>query len=301
MRRHTHSKIMKMIPYMVVSIIMFSAIHFHHQIPTIDIVNNNVIGHWKGYEDYVADNNDDNVLKDNTRDWKTYGYKNLDGTARLLDNVPIQRVDGLRVLFVTGGFRGPTKFGGIGASFYREADLFRSFGANVTVLYTAQGLDLEAWRVYFAKENITFVNLKMFKPYPYGTLLMVRSFSIYLWLKPRQQEFDIILFHDLYGMSLYTLNAKRAGVAFQDIPLVIHGHGSTKLSNHFNARAPKDYVTLVTYFMEQKAMEITDYVTVPSNFYADWMLRNNYKLSSQRTLTMQNIIEKKTMQPFNHP
>ncbi len=264
------------------------------------------MGLSRGYEDYVGDINDNHVVDNMVTNAEnggrqTYGYKNLEATARLLENEPIRRVDGLRVLFVTGGFRGPTKFGGIGAAFYREANLFRSLGANVTVLYTAQGLDIEPWVGYFAKENITFVPMKVFKPNPYGTVWMVRSFSVYLWLKPREKQFDIIMFHDLYGMSLYPLYAKRAGVAFQNTPLIIHGHGATKLSHHFNARAARNHNTLVTYFMEKKAIEIADYVTVPSNFYADWMLYSKYKLSTQRTLTMQNLVEKKPMKQFNEP
>lgn len=198
------------------------------------------------------------------------------------------------ILLVTLGVQGPIKSGGISTAFYNLARFLKSSpeSDSIDILYGLhpyyQDKNEEYWMEEYNKIGINFIGLKNVNREFYGTLDMKRSYCIYEYLKECSKDYDKIIFHDYKGVAYYTLQAKYLGLEFSNIELVVSAHGNTRLSNEFNNRHPQTTADLVTYYMEQKTVELADLVISPSQFYFDWYKKSGYHLNNQKVI--QNLL-----------
>eukprot|EP01136_Pigoraptor_vietnamica_P031393 Opistho-1_new@91925 len=232
-------------------------------------------------------------------------WKSLDETMgevlELVDDEAMaagRALQGLRVCFVAAGLAGPIPFGGLGQAVLRQAALYAEQGALVDIAYTGRlQCAPPCNHTYFKEEyrrlGIDYIPVPRSAPGDaYGTEYMQRAYDLYLWMRGRQAqdgvEYDLVVLHDLQALGLYVQHARRAGSAFANRSMAImsHAHGSSRLSDYFNARMPvKGDSGLVTYAMERLSTEMADFVISPSEFYYAWMQQKaGYDLSPEHAL-----------------
>eukprot|EP00049_Salpingoeca_infusionum_P023814 m.13983 g.13983 ORF g.13983 m.13983 type:complete len:840 (-) comp6092_c0_seq1:58-2577(-) len=220
-------------------------------------------------------------------------------------DVPLATASGgpgpVRICLVTSAITGPTKNGGIATAMHALAMSMASAtsltGApafEVTVLYAAHPWygegSAERWKAEFARFSIRFVPLPSAKQKYYGAPLVVRSYNVFAYLYEHQADFDIISYHDFMGNGYFTAMAKRQGLAFATIPLVIQCHSTLRWADELNYRPPKDHNTLAYYTMEQRALEWSDVRVSPSKYYLNWFADNGINLSSGHSFVVQNLM-----------
>lgn len=207
-----------------------------------------------------------------------------------------------RICFVTAGLLGPSKYGGIGHAVSRQAILYAKSGAHVDILYTGgfQVANRSFWSKFYGSRgvNLFFLpsrNEKML----YGTIRMKLSYAVLQWFLANQRDtfYHLIIFHDLFGYGIFVQYSKLSGIGFQNTSIVVHAHGSSRMSDFFNARLPVDGINgLVTYSMERISLELAEHIWSPSEFYYKWMLKNGYNLEkTERHLTLELLMPQNEM------
>lgn len=200
------------------------------------------------------------------------------------------------ILLVTLGMQGPIKGGGISTAFFNLAKhLVNQNKINqVDVLYCLHPYYQDKlkrenhWKKEFKNLGINFIPLTGEDMEIYGSIEMKRSYLVQLFLKENEGKYNKVVFHDFKGMGYYPLQSKALGIDFQNIDFIISSHGNTRLSDQFNRRYPKKSDDLITYFLEQKTLELADLVISPSQYYLDWYKNENYTLPT--TKVVQNLL-----------
>jgi O-antigen biosynthesis protein len=198
----------------------------------------------------------------------------------------------LSICIVTSGIKGPIRFGGIATAFHNLSIVLAESGCDVSVLYvnhpTYYTEDYEYWQKYYAGYGVNLIPLDKSAPL-YGTQEMQESYFVYKYLAGHE-KFDVVIFHDLKGTAYYSLLARKLQKNFRETFFIINAHASTKLSDYFNARPASDRNILAKQFLERSSLEMADLVVLPSQFYLDWMEKNNISLDPAKKLVIQNIV-----------
>eukprot|EP00042_Codosiga_hollandica_P045742 m.469577 g.469577 ORF g.469577 m.469577 type:complete len:790 (-) comp57088_c0_seq5:117-2486(-) len=207
-----------------------------------------------------------------------------------------------RICLVTSAISGPTLNGGIATAFYALAMRLGEFNSqagyksfDITILYAAhpyyyRGSEQE-WAAKFAENDIRFIGLpeSIFKFY--GHKYVVRAYRIFEWLRDRENDFDVISYHDYMANGYYLALAKHQKINFSNVFLFVQCHSTTRWADNLNSRPPKDHNTLGYYYMEQKSVELADARVSPSAYYYSWMQQDGlYDLSKGRSFVVQNLI-----------
>lgn len=207
----------------------------------------------------------------------------------------MERSDLTTICIVTPDILGPVRNGGIGTACTFLAEELADAGHAVSILFTLCGTSRSAnvaWMARYQAKGINVTALdswlsgdrpKISPTYP----PLITAYAVHDWLAER--HFDIVFFMEWQGNGFYALQAKRAGLRFQDSFLVTNIHSPSLWHAVNNASFPSDVRSSLTYFMERKSVEWADAIVSPSSYMLDWVRRNNFKPPT-RAYVLPNLI-----------
>lgn len=201
-----------------------------------------------------------------------------------------------RVLIVTPDILGPIRNGGIGTAFGALAGTLAKAGHAVTILYTLgghseDGGDIARWVHHYAALGIRFVPvwLERGEPQLDAPHHAWRAYRVYLWLKQHQGDYELAYFPEWKGEAYYALQAKRVGLDFARLRMVVVTHSSTTWADSGNYTVPHQFDDLLLEFLERRSTEMADAVISPSQYMVDWMRHRGWRWSSP-THVIQNLM-----------
>lgn len=206
------------------------------------------------------------------------------------------RATGPRVLIVTPDILGPIRNGGIGTAFAALAQTLAVAGHAVTILYTLgghseDGGDIARWTAHYAVLGVRFIPIWLERGQP---LLDAphhawRAYRVYLWLKQHQGDYDLAYFPEWKGEAYYALQAKRVGLDFAALRLVVVTHSSTTWADSGNHQLPQQFDDLLLEFLERRCVELADVLVSPSRYMLDWMRERGWRWSAPAHV-LQNLM-----------
>jgi GT2 family glycosyltransferase len=203
---------------------------------------------------------------------------------------------GPRILIVTPDILGPIRNGGIGTAFHALAVTLAEAGHAVTILYTLgqhneDGAGIGRWETYYAERGIRFIPVALEEGEPRldAPHHCWRAYRVYLWLKAQQAQFDIAYFPEWKGESYYALQAKRLGLDFASLTIVVVTHSSTTWAESGNYVLPRQFDDLVLEYLERRSTELADVVVSPSKYMFDWMAQHGWQITAP-THVIQNLM-----------
>jgi GT2 family glycosyltransferase/glycosyltransferase involved in cell wall biosynthesis len=203
---------------------------------------------------------------------------------------------GPRVLIATPDIVGPIRNGGIGTAFHALARTLADAGHAVTILYTLGdhcegGTDIAFWQRHYASFGVRFVPLRPDKDEPRldAPWHCERAYRLYLWMKQRQHDYDVAYFPEWKGEAYYALQARRLGLDFEHLAMVIVTHSPTAWAASGNYELPTDLAALDLDYMERRVAEMADVVVSPSQYMLDWVEKCGWKLIAP-TRVVQNLM-----------
>jgi glycosyltransferase involved in cell wall biosynthesis len=212
-------------------------------------------------------------------------YRVADTFAPLPDiaTLPAEKLP--KVCLVTGEFLGLFRNGGLGTSMTGLVELLAAYGADVTVIYTAEagGPDTAGIKARYAQAGIKLeiLNELTTPPVlgPMESLGWTAAYRVYAVLKTR--EYDVIHFNDTMGEGLYCLTAKRCGLAFEKSLLCVALHSPTQWILAVN-RHPSNWLGFSCFTTgERLSIEAADLLWGPSRYLLDWIQAEGYRLPAQ--------------------
>jgi len=106
------------------------------------------------------------------------------------------------------------------------------------------------------------------------------AYNTYAWLK--NQDFDMLHFHDGYGLGYYCMVAKKAGVAFHQQLLSIVVDTPSLMDLEANQLPIEDGGLLVRYELEKRSLEMADQLLFLNTTAAEWMSREGIEYRDER-------------------
>lgn len=209
-----------------------------------------------------------------------------------------QRLRGLRVVIVTPDIVGPVKTGGIGTAFYELALFLRKEGAEVTILYSlpqyCETGSFDFWKKQYASLGIRLEAPDLSSIIYVGTPIVRQiSYNLDLWLREKEGFFDVIIFPEWQGLLYYTLCAKRNGLRYLEIPIIVNTHSPTLWAFEGNYWLPNDVETLERDYFERKCVEYADFIVSPSKYIINWMIERNWTtLEKEKILVIPNLLNR---------
>jgi glycosyltransferase involved in cell wall biosynthesis len=211
---------------------------------------------------------------------------------------------GPRVLIVTPDILGPIRNGGIGTAFGALAQTLAQTGHAVTILYTLgghceDGGSIERWQQHYAALGIRFVPIWLEHGEP--PVLDAphhawRAYRVYLWLKQHQGDYELAYFPEWKGESYYALQAKRLGLDFARLRIIVVTHSSTTWAESGNYVVPQQFDDLLLEFLERRSIEMADAVISPSQYMIHWMRHRGWRWSAP-THVIQNLMPDAPLDP----
>jgi GT2 family glycosyltransferase len=111
--------------------------------------------------------------------------------------------------------------------------------------------------------------------------------TVELFRHLRSRQFDVVLFQDREALGFASVIAKRAGLAFEKTLLGVAAFGNSRWRRESKGEFPTNPVPIATEYVEQKAVELSDIVVLPSREIARWMEEAGWQLG--KTLSLQEI------------
>lgn len=180
----------------------------------------------------------------------------------------------MKVCLVTEELSSIGRSGGIGAAFEELSILLARNGAKVVVLYTGtNSLTREEQKSAQHRFEKIGVCLEFLNPkkYAWPDSAEANSYAVFKHLTAREEEFDVIHFHEYHGVGFFSVNAKRQGLAFSNTQLVIQLHGMSEWAIEANADLPWDVNTLKNFHLERGSIAGADWLVSPSEYLFGWM------------------------------
>jgi GT2 family glycosyltransferase len=113
--------------------------------------------------------------------------------------------------------------------------------------------------------------------------------TVELFRHLRSRHFDVVLFQDHEALGFASVIAKQAGLAFEKTLLGVVAFGSSRWRRETNGEFPTNPVPIATEYVEQKALELSDIVVLPSREIAQWMDEAGWQLG--KALSLQEIVD----------
>jgi glycosyltransferase involved in cell wall biosynthesis len=189
-----------------------------------------------------------------------------------------------RICIASPDLIGPIRNGGIGSACFEIAKLWKHFGHDVTCLFVNQQLLAESsddqWRSIYSSLGITFVDCPNdLRNGFYGHYDNLQfAWSAWIWL--RQQNFDVIYFPEWRAVGLYAIQAKAAGLDFDQTHMIVGTHSPTYWHIEGCGRTPANLHDLVLDAAERQCIRWCDTVISPSNYLIEYMNENKWPLPS---------------------
>jgi glycosyltransferase involved in cell wall biosynthesis len=181
---------------------------------------------------------------------------------------------------VTPEIAGPVFTGAIATFYGLLADELVGHGHEATVAHALgeHSEPGEEWVNDCAKRGVGVVEIQDVAPLVQSSHPRRRSYAAYRWLRKHEDEFDVVHFPEWQGLGYYSLQAKRQGIAFQELRFVVVCHGSTM----FHAASRLQPIDTPDYleqdFMERESIRLADVVVSPTWFHLVRMQAENWPL-----------------------
>lgn len=177
-----------------------------------------------------------------------------------------------RILLVTADLQGPIRNGGVGTSFTHLARML-SREYHVEILFADEdgGDDLQKWDIWtkmYARQGIRLRKISVDSVEVFAHKWARTSYFVYETIK--NENHDLIVFHDMYGLGYYTLQAKKLGLAFTQTPILTKFLGPLTWSRRENGiywRHDEIYLPM----FERLAVELSDEIQTVSPWSRQWM------------------------------
>jgi GT2 family glycosyltransferase len=114
----------------------------------------------------------------------------------------------------------------------------------------------------------------------------------------RQHRFDLIVFAGAGGLGARAIQAKRAGLAIEDVPLVAYLDGSSQRDREANRRWPSSFAEVETDYLERFAFENADVQILPDDELAGFVRRNHWNV---RPDAVKSLAEMPSLLPAPEP
>jgi len=188
-----------------------------------------------------------------------------------------------RICIITEDIFGPIRNGGIGTAYFHLAIFLQRTGHKVTICFinglAKNPVKMQSTFNFYKKYNIDFHSVA---PQILAKTAMARTmampYAAYEWLKPREDQFDIVHVSEWRGLGYIALLAKKLGVAFKNLHFVVKGSSPTLWSAEGNQQFLKEERQLGWVFMERKSAEMADTLICGSRHLFQWMKNNKYDL-----------------------
>lgn len=201
----------------------------------------------------------------------------------------------LRILIITPEIAGPIRSGGIGTAFYELAKCLSNAGARTSILYVlgeySEELHISTWIDYYESFNVELIPLRLNR-YEYVSTPTFRQIAhkVYLWLKENHHKYDIVIGTEWLGSLYYVLTAKRHGLHFTLLPILVNTHGPLLWTSDGNYWLPENIDSIDRCFLERRSIELADYVVSPSKYLIDWMKTHNFCKNLNNVYIIPNCI-----------
>jgi GT2 family glycosyltransferase len=96
--------------------------------------------------------------------------------------------------------------------------------------------------------------------------------------KHRESPFNLIAFAGTGGLGVRTIQAKRAGLAFEDVPLAVILDANSQSDRETQSRWPSCFAEVETDYLERFAFEHADVQCVPDDALAAFVRRNHWSI-----------------------
>jgi glycosyltransferase involved in cell wall biosynthesis len=187
-----------------------------------------------------------------------------------------------RVAITSYEFVGVVRNGGIGTACTELALALARDGHEVDLVFTGWGEDpseegFGRWRSQYEEQGVRLDRLDLSTVSHCDTVLYNagHSLALYELLRERdsKQPYDAIHFVESLGHGLYSLLAKRQGLAFERATTVVCAHSPRRWLAEAHA-APFDHpIELGDEHLERRCFELADVVVAPSAHMLDWLRR----------------------------
>lgn len=189
----------------------------------------------------------------------------------------------LKICIVTPDLLGPVRNGGIGTANTFLAHALADAGHQVNILFTQHDGKVHSnapWLKTYQKRNISVIIANQLKHYPKKVYpdhpVLAMAYTVHHWLD--KQQFDVVIFQEWQGHGFYALQAKKAGLSYQQTALLTITHSPSLWHALYNAELSQDPVQSIIYFIERKSIELCDALISPSAYMLDWLQKAHYKL-----------------------
>jgi glycosyltransferase involved in cell wall biosynthesis len=202
----------------------------------------------------------------------------------------------IRVCIATEEITGPVRNGGIASTYYHLARGLAREGHKVTVLYLkgrkVENETPEHWITHFAQFDIELVYLDLIdQPLLASSERWQRVYySFYLWLK-QNERFEVIHTSEWRGGAFYCLQAKKLGLAFQNMLFVVKTSSPHIWNRHYQMQPIDEPDMIAGSFAEQRCVEWADMVVGGSAHLLSFMKHIGYNLPLARTYVQPNIMD----------
>ncbi|KAM9954340.1 hypothetical protein ACTFIW_003881 [Dictyostelium discoideum] len=242
--------------------------------------------------------------------------------------LPSDIMDKKRICIVTTEIEGPVLGGGIGTAYTALSQKLNEDGHQITIVLVnkVKRLTMEHWIELYGRQGIELVILDFFllDPLSVGSKVAmenqnklnppnetdnligiigctgpcIRSYRTYLWLSRHENQFDFIHFHDNGGMAYFSTLSQRQGLHFQEVNIVIGGHGPHLWERIANSANLDDGKHFEVDYLERKSVQFSNYLISPSNYMLNWMTYNRWEIPIN-SFVHQNLLPGKNQQSLS--
>ena len=203
---------------------------------------------------------------------------------------------------VTPDLLGPVRNGGIGTACTFLAHALSEAGYQVSVLFSqcaTSAKSTDSWVKSYRSRSISIniaeewlKNKRRRKKYFPDHPVLGMAHTVHDWLT--EHIFDVVIIMEWQGHGFYALQAKRAGLRFQNTIFITQTHSPSLWHALNNADLASDPMQSITYFMERKSVELADVVISPSAYMLNWLRQHGFN-PPERSFVLPNLIEVKKL------
>ncbi|MBN9122098.1 MAG: glycosyltransferase family 2 protein [Planctomycetes bacterium] len=113
----------------------------------------------------------------------------------------------------------------------------------------------------------------------------------------REHRFELIAFAGRGGLGARAIQAKRAGLAFLDVPLAVYLDANSQRDREANRRWPSCFAEVETDFLERFAFENADVQMVPDDTLVAFVKRNHWNVRANAVKSVADIPPPTTAAP----
>lgn len=203
-----------------------------------------------------------------------------------------------KILLVTADLQGPVRNGGVGTSFSHLAKIL-SREHQVEILFAEEkgGDHPQSWPKWVKHYSDLGIHLRKIATDSVEVFAhhwAKTSYFIYETIK--NESFDLIIFHDMYGLGYYTLQAKKLGLVFTQTPILTKFLGPLTWSRRENGLYWRHDELYLPMF-ERMAVEMSDHLQTVSPWSHQWMSKQGW--IPPRTFNVFFPFELKSTQKIN--